>query len=414
MIFFLVFLLILSAFFSAAETAFTSLSMVQIKSIENENTVFSKKVVKLMHHRDYLVATILVGNNIANIGSSALTSILAMKLGGDIMVGYATGILTLVIIIFAEITPKQLALRYNKEFSKALSIFIAPLLTILYPIVFFVSLFGRAISLLFGTKVSKESGLDGLFHMVAIAEEHGEVDAYEKSVVQNVFKLGDNVVMSIITHRRNIFSLSSNLTAEEALDKAMKAGYSRIPVYLENAENIVGIVMLRDIFSHKINNMENKKLSSFMLEPLVVPASMKLDELLKVFAKQPLNLAVALDEYGGLAGIVSREDLFEVVLGDLYDENEEAEIKTTLLDDGSWRIQGDTPLYWFEEVYPYLDEEKDITAHTVGGYIVEKLGRLPVEHEVVDLISGYVQIEKVGDNRILELIYVPKLSYMDI
>ncbi|MCL2520767.1 MAG: hemolysin family protein [Spirochaetaceae bacterium] len=402
----LIILLIFSALFSAAETSLTSLSDLQIAGLQKEKNKAAGRLAKLTKAPNKFLGAILVGNTFTNVVTSSLTVIIVTNFWGQNAVVFSTIALTLFVLIFCEVSPKQIAYAHNEKTAKFVSLLILPMTIIFAPLIWFISLFAQLINRLFGDK-KRVFARENIFHLINVGEKSGEVATYQKEVVHNIFRLAGSTASAIMTHRKDVFSLPATLTVAEALPKVISEGYSRIPVYNESSENIIGIVMQRDVYQRYSADEETTLLADFMLAPLFVPASMRLDELLKVFKNHLLNIAIVLDEYGGLAGIVSREDVLEEILGELYDENEEAELKTERLDDGSWRLQGDTPLHWLEQQLGHnIGGNKHV--NTISGHIIEALDKLPVDGEVVDIPGeGRFKIETMQNNRIISLRFYP-------
>ncbi len=403
-IIYLVLLLMLSGCFSATETAFTSLSPIQLRVISKTKGHRGKLVRKLGENPDKLLTTILLGNNLVNIAASAIATQLTIDLFGSKMVGIMTGVLTLVILIFAELTPKRIAIALNDKISLISAWPVYLLAQVLTPVIFLISAASSLITRFFIHKQTRRISFDALLHMVRAAEEEGVVENYESEMVKSVFRLNDVTVQAIMTHRTNVFSLDCSRTIEESIEEISSRGFSRIPVYEKEPENVIGIVLSNDVNAMMIKGNGNQRLKDIMREPIFIPSNRRLHELFRLFKKETLNISVVLDEYGGLAGIVTREDIIEEILGELYDENEEQGIeKIVKLDEHSWRIMGDTSLHQFSDSFDVDIPETDY-AETVAGYIIERLDRIPDIGDEIS-IGGYsFTIETVDKNRILTIL----------
>ncbi|MDX9934693.1 MAG: hemolysin family protein, partial [Sphaerochaetaceae bacterium] len=296
-------LIVLSAFFSASETAFTSLSFLQIRMLETSKGRLGKQTAILAKQSDVLLTTILIGNNIVNLSASALTTSYAISIGGSTAIGIATGILTFVILLFGEIAPKQLAIAHNTTVAKIATYPIRFFIIVLYPIVFVVKHISSLFTRFFTKKQKEKLSVDSLMHVVDVAEDEGIVDEYETSLVQRVLHFSEATVKSIMTHRTDVFSIPTNLTLEEAFPPVVNSGFSRIPVYEETPENITGILLIRDMLAAVVSGRVEETVSNFMLPPIFVPETRKVDDMLFQFKKDKLQIAVVLDEYGGLSGI---------------------------------------------------------------------------------------------------------------
>ena len=403
----LFFLLLLSSLFSASETAFTSLSMMQVEQLAVKKGHRGRMVKSLMQKPKILLTTILIGNNLVNIGAAALATAFTIRYFGSAAVGITTGVLTILVLIFAEVTPKSIALENNEKISLWSAYPIQILSFPLMPIIGFVSLVSSLITRFFSNKENGKLSLDGLLQMMKAAKEMGVVEDYENRLIRGVFRFNDVTVGAIMTHRTEVFSLDQTLTAEDALKPIFVAGFSRIPIYSKDSESITGIVLSKDIVKAVIEDREGETLKKLALSPLFIPANRRINELFAVFKRGALNMAVILDEYGGLEGIVSREDVIEELVGELYDENEPMDgEKVTTLDAVSYRIQGDTSLHQVNDLLelPLVHGKK---AQTIAGYIVEILGRIPFPGEEVSIPGAKVRIEDVQKNRIMTVLCRP-------
>jgi putative hemolysin len=406
----LLFLLILmSAFFSGTETAFTSLSVVQLQVLANRHGKAGKLVARLSRRPDTLLTTILFGNNLVNIGASALATQSTIRLFGNAAIGIMTGVLTLVILIFAEVTPKQIAIIHNERVCLFMAYPIRFLSIILLP---FISLIGAVSMVMTRLVTPKESktqiSLEGILHMVHLAEYEGVVENYETRMVKGVFRFNDITVGAIMTHRTDLFSVDKSTTVREILPVFIEEGYSRVPVYGDDPEHIVGVLLYRDLMLAVSEGNAGVKIKELMVEPVFVFENRKVSELFFQLKREKLNLAVVMDEYGGLAGVVTLEDIVEELFGELYDENEiKGFEKITQVAEGRFRIMGDTTLHQMGDRFDlYLDHSKYV--QTIAGYLTERLGNIPEEQQWIDTESGRFIIERKNGNRIESVIFEPK------
>lgn len=403
-------LLILSSIFSGTETAFTSLSIIQKKELEKTKSKTAQKAYKLLCQPDLLLTTILIGNNIVNIFASSLTTTLVYELFGNQYVAFATGILTILILLFGEITPKQIALVHNKKIACAMSYPIWFLTIILFPIVWLFRNISFLLTSLFSKGKKQSVTLESIMHIVDVAEDEGIVDENESSLVQKVLRFNETNVKTIMTHRTEVFSIPSNLTISEAFPQIEESGYSRIPIYgEEDKENIVGVVLVRTILKEFVKGNNNILISDIAETPFYVPETMHLDDILIKFKKEKLQLAVVLDEYGGLSGIVSMEDVVEQLFGEIYDEHEEDEgerIEENVESLGSYIVQCDTTFQEFvdefEIIYPHADH-----ISTVAAYLLEQNGDIPMEGDLVTTEVGLFKIKEMKGNRMETVLFIP-------
>lgn len=396
-------LLIFSAVFSATETAFTSLSIVQIQELASGYNKKGRMVKFLSKRPDILLTTILIVNNLVNIAASSLVANMTIRIFGSQALAISTGLLTLIVLIFAEVTPKQIAIVHNEAIALYMAYPVRWVSWILLPVIKFIGLISSLITHFVGGEKKKLS-LDGILYMVSIAERQGVVETYETRMIKNVFRFNDTQVQAIMTHRTEVFSLNKNTSVGEALIQISEKGYSRIPVYNEDVEEIIGIVLVKNLMANFHAGKSNLELKDIMLKPLYISETRKVNELFYTLKNQKLNIAVVMDEYGGLAGIVTMEDITEELFGELYDEHERHERdKITLLRDGRFRLMGETTIHQIEDRLG-LDLPTGKYAQTLAGYLVEYLGNIPVKNQIIETPFGTFTIESVRRNRINSVI----------
>ncbi len=400
-------LLLFSALFSATETAFISLSVVQIEELALKRGKRGRLVKELINNTDTLLTAILIGNNLVNIAASSIAAHITIMYAGSQALGFTTGILTLVILIFAEVTPKQIAITHNRSIAVFMAYFIKWFAVILLPVIKLISGISSFLSGLFKGEKDDSISLDNILHMVTLAENEGVVESYETKMIKSVFRFNDISIQAIMTHRTEVFSLEKNLTINEVLDDIGEKGFSRIPVYEDNPEDIVGILLVKNVISCLGKNNGDKPIKDVMVEPLFVSGNRKVNELFTIFKTEKLNMAVIVDGYGGLLGIVTMEDVTEELFGELYDEHEERrEEKISDIGNGVFRIMGDTSIH-------YINDRLDIhlpyskNARTLGGFLIEYLGNIPDKGQKIETGYGTFTIEEVEHNRITSVLMKP-------
>lgn len=396
-------LLLLSALFSATETAFTSLSFLQASQIATKSAR-GRLIKQMKDSPDNMLTTILLGNNLVNFAASSLAVEFTTRMFSENAVVIMVPILTLIVLIFSEVTPKRIALVHNEWVAKRTVYTIWFLSMIFRPFLWFIQIFSRILSRPFAGKENKNVSMEGILHMMSMAENIGVVEKYEKSMVRNVFQLNDVPVEAIMTHRQDIFSLPEEMTLQEAVLIIKENHFSRIPLYREEAEHITGIVLEKELLKASLEGHGAQKLKKYMHKPAFISEAKKLDELFQLFKTNHLKMAVILDEYGGLAGIVTQEDMIEEIFGDLYDENEEREddlIEKTGKE--SWRIKGETPIHTVrDETGLPIPEGK--YSKTIAGFILEKLEEIPLEGTTLNLKEAGIYIEKMDRHRIASIL----------
>ncbi|MFW5710375.1 MAG: hemolysin family protein [Spirochaetota bacterium] len=397
----------LSAVFSSTETAFTSLSFIQVKSLVKHHGKAGKLVEKLSNRPDTLLTTILIGNNLVNIAASAIATQFTIKVFGSQVVGITTGVLTLIILIFAEVTPKQMAIIHSEKLALRMAYPIRFFSIVLYPFIKLIGFVSSAITQFFTPEKKVHTSLDGILHMVHLAEREGVVENYETRMVKSVFRFNDTQVQTIMTHRTDIFSLEADLSLNSVLKDITKEGYSRIPVYDDNPEHIVGILLVRDMMRYIAAGDGDTPIREIMTDPIFVSETRRVNELFFLFKKEKLNIAVVMDEYGGLAGIVTLEDVAEELFGELYDENEiQGWEKITHLGDNSFRITGDTSLHQLDDRFNITFEHSKYV-QTIGGLLVEQIGTIPVKNQKIETPKGTFVVENIRRKRIESVIFTP-------
>ncbi len=401
-------LISLSAVFSSTETAFTSLSVVQLQILANRHGKAGKLVSALSKRPNILLTTILFGNNLVNIAASAVATRITIELFGSSSIGIMTGVLTLVILIFAEVTPKQIAIIHNQSICIIMAYPIRFLSIILMPIISLIGSVSMMITRIFTPKERESQiSLEGILHMVRLAENEGLVENYETRMVRGVFRFNDITVGAIMTHRTELFIADQNVTVEELLPRIVDNGYSRIPVYADDPEHVVGVLLSRDIMAALAEGTRDVAIKKLMVEPVFVFENRRVNELFFQLKREKLNIAVVMDEYGGLAGVVTLEDIVEELFGELYDENEIRGFeKITGIDETRYRIMGDTTLHQMSDRFDiYLPHSKYV--QTVAGFLTELLGNIPEAGQKIETDTGLYIIEVLNGNRIESVIFEP-------
>ncbi|NBF40063.1 MAG: DUF21 domain-containing protein [Spirochaetes bacterium] len=399
--------LLFSAFFSGTETAFTSLSEAQVQEIKNTQGKRGEYVSALTARPDILLTTVLVGNNLMNIAGSVMASEITIRLFGSAVLGITTGILTLVVLIFGEVVPKQVAIAHNVFWTVHVSRTIWILSIVLKPVVWFMSAISRLI-----TRLSHGSGSGGvtresILYLAKHAETVGILEAFKFRMVRNVLRFTEVTVSAIMTHRTKIFSLDKDMSLRDAFTRITEAGYSRVPVYDGHPEHIVGIALLKNLVRRVAAGGDDEPLKTVMVEPIFVPENKRIHEMLAQFRRFGLNIAIVLDEYGGVSGLVTIEDVVEEILGEIYDEHEVQEgDKIVPLNDDNYRLIADLPIYVANDALGVeIPQTRDV--QTIGGYIAEHLGRLPAQGEHVETPAGAFLIETMARKRIVSVRFTP-------
>lgn len=396
-------LLILSGFFSGTETAFTSLAPSQVHEMRKRHPHRGRIVEHLMERPDRLLTTVLIGNNLVNVAASAVATLLTIALFGAGYEWAMTAVLTVLLLIFGEVTPKQLAIIHNEWWVLHTSRLINTLAVVFAPVIWFVTIVSNTIARIAGGK--KRTGITsrGLLSMVNHAETVGVIEADQGKMVRSVLRFSEVTVSAVMTHRTRVYSLDKNLKLDVAVGQMIESGFSRIPVYDDDPERIVGIVLIRDAMRAYAKGDDATTLRSIMVDPIYVPENRRIDQMLSQFRRDKLNMAIVLDEYGGLAGIVTMEDIVEEILGEIYDENEQKEReKITQENRNTFLIIADIPTYVLNDALDIaLPFSKNV--QSLGGYLADLAGHIPAPGEIFETPAGRFEIVTTSRRHIVSV-----------
>lgn len=398
--------IILSAFFSCTETALFSLNKLQLKKMqkEEENNWRVKSIIRLLDDPQRTLISILIGNMFVNISASSLATYLAIKLMGNIGMGVASGIMIFTILVFGEIVPKSLAVANAEAISKKVAKPIKIISTGLFPLIKFFKVLISVLYYFFGkksVKVKKEITEEDLITLIDAGKDEGVIEEEEKEMIRNIFEFGDTMVKEVMIPRVDMACIPSDTKLGSILKLIKKMGHSRIPVYEETIDNIIGILYAKDllgIYEQWYTSKEKFELKGILREAYFVPENKKIDELLDIFQKDRIQIAIAIDEYGGTAGLITMEDVVEEVVGEIIDEYDK-EIKL-------FEMTGDNiviadAIISIDEINEKLNIEiPENDFETLGGFIFDLLGRVPKKGEKIKYQNFQMIIERVVKNRI--------------
>ncbi len=429
----LILLLLLSGFFSGAEIALFSLGPEKIQALKNKakNSREKKRATRLELVKsdvDKLLVTILIGNNVVNVAASSIATVVALKLGqqfglgenASLVIGLVTGVMTFLILIFGEIIPKVFAHKYALKFS----LFVAPIIQflswILWPVVTPISFLSKK----FAGKKEKTHGLseEELKAALELSENEGRIEKDEKELFERVLEFDQHKVETIMTPRSKIFSLPDNMPTMEALEKIKEASFSRIPIYHEESDNIIGILRVQSLVDEFMKeDFREKNLANLSLTPpMKIPLTMKIDTLLKKFQEEKTHLALVFNEHGGLIGLITLEDILEEIFGEFEDEEDEEVKLIQRTGKNSFNCLAETELEQietfvkenfagFSNKFPWTLEEEN---KTLAYFLLEQLERFPEEGEEislkVDKKTFIFKVKKVNDEQIQEVEVVVK------
>ncbi len=391
-----------SAFFSASETALTSLNKIKLRNMVEENVKNADKIQKLIDDPNRLLSSILIGNNLVNNAAAALTTMIAVSLlGGQSGVGAATMIITIIILIFGEITPKTLASQNAEKVSLGVAKIISGVVIISTPVVKVMNLITNGLIRILGGDTSGKTPTiteAELKTMVNVSHEEGVLEVDERRMINNVFDFGDSKAKDVMTPRTDMICVEDNITYDEIVSIFKEERFSRLPVYHESVDNIVGILYVKDII---FIDVEHFKTTDYMREPFFTYESKPISELFSEMRNNRIPAAIVLDEYGGTSGLVTLEDMVEEIVGDIADEYDEQEEEIEVIKEDEFVVDGSTRLEDVNEMIGLHLESEDFD--TIGGYVIGILGSLPDGGEEVEENGIKIVVEEVDKNRIEKL-----------
>lgn len=396
----LIILIGLSGFFSMSETALMSLNKIKLRHMVEEGVAGAKSVEKLIEDPNKLLGAILIGNNVVNIGASSLATVLATNIFGNSGVGIATGVITILVLIFGEITPKSIAKQKSETVALMVVKPIQFIVFIFKPFVYvFTIISSLFIRLLGGDPNKAESFIteEELKTMVDVSEEEGVLENVEKEMIFNIFDFVDLQVKDVMVQRVDIVAVDEEATYDEVMDIIKSEQFSRIPVYSETIDNVIGVINVKD-FAMVENIREDFNVTKYVREPFYTFEFKKIVELFKEMKKARNHIAVVLDEYGGTVGLVTIEDLVEEIVGEIEDEYDEEDNSIEVIKENEYVVDGSARLHDISELLGVdIDSEE---FDSVGGLMIGALGRMPEEKE--EVVSNDITFiaEEIDKNRI--------------
>ena len=399
-----IFLLFLSGFFSASETALMTISPAKVRTLVEAGRPGSKYLAKLKQHHHKTLITILIGNNLVNIGAAAVTTAVMTEYFESAAVGITTGILTLVVLVFGEVVPKSLATTYAKR----LSLIVAPPLYFLEffltPLIWLLDGLVKILLRILGTKKQKQVTEEELIAMASIGEEEGSIDEHERELIENVLEFNDIRVEEIMTPRVHMDAMPEDYDLDEAAKYVINHTHSRIPIYRETLDNIVGILSIKELLRAMKEEKDHDTYTLRQMElhkPLKVKEGLQIHDLFHQFQNRRTHMAIIIDEHGGTAGLITLEDLLEELVGEIEDEDDPEESNITELKPNLYELDGRTEL---DEIAELTGLELDHSEHkTVGFLITEELGCLPKKGQKVEIEDWEFKVTKMMRHTILKV-----------
>ncbi len=405
-VFIIILLVMCSAFFSSTETAYSSANKIRLKNYADNGNKKAKKAYKIAENYDKALATLLVGNNIVNIAASALATILFVSFLGEANGTLtSTVILTVIVLIFGEVLPKNIAIENSERMCMDSANILYLLMVILTPITSILLKLNSFVKRIASKDENKEPTVteDELKYIVESIEEQGVLEEQESDLVQSALEFDEKTVYDILTPRVDIIAININDKQENIKKIIMTERYSRIPIYKDNIDNIIGILHTRD-YLEQLLKTDFPNLNQLIQPAHFIYRSKKLSSLLADFKHRRLHIAVVTDDYGGTLGIVTMEDLLEQLVGDIWDEDEEIENKYKKIDDNKFEIIGDMSIVDMLDLISKDNKYIETDSKTVGGWVIEQIGDIPNKNDTFIYRELTITIDEVEDQRVNKVI----------
>ena len=415
----IVFLLLGSAFFSGTEIAYTSLSKLKVKKEDEQQTPTEKLVGFIYNHYDFALSTVLVGNNLVNIAATSVATVLAVNLAASTAMSdeaassIVTVIMTAVILIVGEITPKMVARRISEPFAKMAAYPVLILMIVFFPVVLITSGIVKLLSLIWRKRADQDITIteEELENLLDTAEDEGVIDENETELLQSALEFTDLDAGDILTPRIDVIGFEITDSIDRILSIISETQFSRYPVYERTVDHVVGILYVK----HLLTELAAKKtvnLQELLLEPVFIPKSMRLHEIMNEFRSHRTHMVMVADEYGGITGIVTMEDVLEELVGDIWDENDDIVNDWQQITETRFECSGDLNLSDLVDNLELDEDELDTDCATVGGWAVEMIGSMPVPFDSFDYLNYTVMVMQVDeDNHRIARLLILKHSF---
>lgn len=389
------FCVLMSAYFSATETAFSSLNKTRLKVLAENGNRRAQLACRLSEDYDRLISTILIGNNIVNIAVASIGTLLFVEIYGDIGATISTVVVTVVVLIFGEITPKSVA----KDFPERFAMFSAPLIRVLIwiltPLNFLFSQWKKLVSKLFRIKENSKMSQEELLMLLEDVQQEGSIDEDEGTLLKNAVEFGELEAQDILTHRVDLEAVSLDATKEEIAQVFTNSHFSRLLVYDDNIDRVVGVLHQKDFYVG--SGVTKQEIRDILTPPLFVFPTVRIDELLKLLQSHKSHIAVVIDEYGGTLGIVTMEDILEELVGEIWDEHDTVEESFHRMDANTYLLDGDVT---FDDFCAYFHIKGEAESISIGGWIMEQMGKIPVQGDAFVYDDLTIRVEEIRDNRV--------------
>lgn len=397
--------IIMSAYFSATETAFSSLNKIRIKNMAEKGNKRACLVMRLSENYDSLLSTILIGNNIVNIASASLATLLFVKLlGEEIGPSVSTAVTTIVVLIFGEVSPKSIAKESPEKFAMFSAPFLNMLMVLLTPFNFLFGQWKKLLSMLI--KSADESGIteEEFLSIVEEAKQDGGIDEQENMLIRSALVFTEQEAVDIVTPRMDITAVSTDATKEEIATIFANTAYSRLPIFEDTIDHIVGIIYQKDFYNNVYH--ADKEVSEIIRPALFVPQNKKIGILLKELQQKKIHIAVVLDEYGGTVGIITLEDILEELVGEIWDEYDEVSSEIEKKSETEYIVLGSANIdKVFEALNIELDDE-EVQSGIVNGWIMNELGRVPEKEDTFEYKGCQITVLEMDEKRVEKALFI--------
>ncbi len=396
----MVILVLMSAYFSATETAFSSLNRTRLKAMVEKGNKKAEKALELSESYDKLISTILIGNNIVNIALASIGTVLFVSLYKENGAAISTLVVTVVVLIFGEISPKSIAKDAPEKFAMISAPFIRLLIWVFTPLNFLFSAWKKLLSKILKIEDDGKMSSEELLMLVEEVQQDGSIDDDEGDLIRNAIEFTESDAEEILTHRVDIEAVPITADKTEIARMFFQTQFSRLLVYEENIDNVVGVIHLKDFYS--VDGITKKDIKQIMTKPVFIQKNEKLNDLLKILQKNKSHIAVVIDEYGGTLGIVTMEDILEELVGEIWDEHDEIiEVFKKVADD-KYIVDCSENLYEFYDFFG-VSEDKETESVSVGGWVMEKLGKIAEKGDTFDYENLSIKITEIDSHRVMQI-----------
>ncbi len=403
-------LILFSAYFSATETAFSSINKTRIKTLCDKGNKQAMLVYSLDEQYDKLISTILIGNNIVNIATASIATILFVKIYGDIGATISTVVVTIAVLIFGEITPKSIAKDCPEKFAMFSAPFMKVLMVIFVPLTFLFSAWKKLVSKMLKLEPNEKMSQEELLTLVEEVQQNGSIDENEGELLRNAIEFSECTAQDILTHRIDLEAVPFETTKEEIAEKFTNTRFSRLLMYKDNIDNIIGVIHQKDFYNGI--GVTEKDVADILTPTVYVTLEASISDILHQMQDEKVHIAVVIDEYGGTYGIVTMEDILEELVGEIWDEHDEITDSFEELCENKYRVSASVSIDEFLEFFA-INEDTDAT--TLNSWMVKKIGRIPRQGDSFDFDNLKITISSTSRHRAsaVEIVVGEKASEED-